>query len=535
MGKLKQPKSLESLSIEKSAEWLCRIGEKLIGECKMPLTDTDDEDGDNTGTETNKFTHEKLDMVVKVSHDLYEKYVPYYLYRMLSDELMKGITELIEKCKNAIEFKVNMAKFHTQISIAVRLSESLISQKMRSIDFDELPKMIRTSFYKQLHKMTKLEHLRLGSVTGGWKTFEMEPTLVNSIQPLRNLTQLCLNYDCTDKILKTLVKNCPKLLYLDITSSKFVTNSSVDIIVEMKNLRVIQLYRTGVTMEGYINLLLHLPELLDIGRYDELAKCLEFIDEYHPKYGNFKLEHFSSNNATTNQVQIICDKCPNLNSISLFHEDDRLDLMSIIGINKLQKLKLRSCDFFSDRIRDLLEVKGCNITTLVLEHVDQIDMNALIYIAQFCPELQTLFICNCNLLLSTSIHYRYFKLPPFPSLKSLTLIGNCSLQHLEYILSSAHKIKFVHLGSQIPTADELFEKVFLKNELYYLEEMRILQSYALTIKSAFMLVNNCPNLQRLYELESWYCVYPLQIDELKDYIKRHNLDIDLTSYRKFIT
>lgn len=528
MGKLKQPKSLELLSIEKSAQWLCKIGEKLIGECKMPLSD--DEDSRNT----NKFTHEKLEIIVRISHDLFEKNVPYMLYKTLSNELMKGISELIEQCKNAIEFKVNMAKFHTQINIAVRLSESLISHKMRSIDFDALPKMIRTLFYSKLHKMRGIEFLKLGSLTGGWKTFEMEPTLVNSLHEMKNLTQLSLNYDCTDKILKVLVKNCPKLLSLDITNSKYVTNSSVDIIVELKNLRIIQLYRTGITMEGYINLLLHLPELLDIGRYDDFGKCIEFIDEYHPKYGNFKLEHFSSNHATTNQVQILCEKFPNLNSISLFHDEVRLDLMTLIGINKLENLKLRSCDFFSDRIRDLLEVKGCNITHLVLEHVDQIDMNALIYISEFCPELQTLYICNCNLLLSTSLHYRYFKLPPFPSLKNLTLIGNCSLEHLEYILSYSHKIKFVHLGSHIPTADELFEKVFLKNELYYLEELRILQSYALTIKTAFMLVNNCPNLKRLYEIESWYCVYPLQIEELKDYIKRHNLDTDLTSYRKFV-
>jgi hypothetical protein len=530
MGRLKQPKSLELLSIEKSAEWLCNIGEKLISECKMSLSD-DDEDVPHA----HKFTHEDLDLVVKTSHDLFERYVPYYLYQTLSDEVTKRITELIEKCKNAIEFKINMARFTTQIKIAVRLSEALISIKLRSIDFEELPKMIRSSFYSQLTRLEGIEHLKLGSVTGGWKTFEMESQLASSIKPMKNLTQLCLNYDCTDKILKVLVKNCPKLLSLDITNSKYVTNKSVDIIMELKSLKIIQLYRTGVSMEGYINLLLHLPELLDVGRYDELGKCLEFIDEYHPTYGNFKLEHFSSNHATTSQVQILCEKFPNLNSISLFHDEIRLDLMTLIGINKLEKLKLRSCEFFTDHIRDLIEVKGCNITTLVLEHVDQIDMNALIYISQSCPELQTLFICNCNLLPSTSHQYRYCKLPPFVSLKSLTLIGTCGLEHLEYILSYSYKIKFIHLGSHIPTTDELFEKVFLKNELFYLEELRIMQSYALTIKAAFMLVNNCANLQRLNELESWYCVYPLQIDELKDYVRRHNLDVDLTSYRKFVT
>jgi hypothetical protein len=478
---------------------------------------------------------EKLELVISTAHDYFERCVPYYLYRTLTDELMVCITDLIEKCKAAIEFKANMAKFLSQINIAVRLSEALISVKMRSIEYDELPKMIRSVFYSKLTRMSQVRCLRLGSVTGGWKTFEMEDGLSDKLRYLRNLTQLCLNYDCTDKILQTLVRHCPHLVSLDITNSKYITNESIDILTELKKLKIIQLYRTGVTMEGYINILLHLPDLLDIGRYDELGKCIQFIDEWHPTYGNFKLQHFSSNNATTRQIQILCEKFPNIDTISLFHDVLRLDLMAVVGINKLSSLKLRSCDFFSDRIRDLLQVKGCNITTLILEHVEQIDMNALIYISQFCTELETLFICNCNLLQSTSIHYRSFKMPAFMNLKNLTLIGNCTLQHVEYLLGNSHKVKFIHLGTTIPCNDQLFEKVFMKNEFECLEELRILHSDELTIKTAYALANNCSNLQKLYELESWISVYPLQIDEFKMFIKERNIDLDLTSYRKFVT
>lgn len=363
----------------------------------------------------------------------------------------------------------------------------------------------------------------------------MEDRLSQSLKCMKNLTFLCLNYDCTDKILLALLRHCPHLISLDITNSKYVNNSSVEIIEQMKKLKVIQLYRTSVSMEGYINLLLHLPMLLDIGRYDELGKCLEFIDEYHPTYGNFMLEHFSSNHATTRQIQILCEKFPNLKSISLFHNILFLDLMAVVGINMLSKLKLRSCDFFSDRVRDLLQVKGCNITTLVLEHVEQIDMNALIYISQFCPELDTLVICNCNLIESTSLSFRYLQLPPFMSLKFLTLIGTCNIKHVEHILSNAHKLEFVHLGTQIPTNDELFERIFLKNELSFLKEMRILHSDDLTIKGAFAIVNNCGNLKRLNELESWTQINPLQLEELRRHVKENNIDVDLTSFRKFIT
>ena len=264
MGKLKQPKSLETLSIEKSAAWLYDIGFRLISECMVrPLMEevikksdeSDDEEEDEEQQRenlrsANRKTLDKLELVIVLMHDYFEKCVPFYLFRTLQDEVMKSITELIGKCKAGIEFKANMAKFYLQASVAVKLGESLISIKMRSIDFDELPKMIRSAYYNQLTKMNGLEHLRLGSVTGGWKTFETEKLLANSLLCMKNLTNLCLNYDCTDKILLTLHKHCKKLVALDITNSKNVTNSSVEIIEQMKGLKIIQLYRTGVTMEG---------------------------------------------------------------------------------------------------------------------------------------------------------------------------------------------------------------------------------------------------------------------------------------------
>lgn len=481
----------------------------------------------------NKVAIDELNVVIEIAHDLFERFIPFYLYKPLTDEVIKGIARLVDKCKEAIEFKANMAKFSAQVNVALSLAKTLISVKLRVIDFDEMPKMLRSAFYCQLTRMSGLEWLSLGSVSGGWKTFDMEQLLVDGLQNMSHLLHLCLNYDCTDSVLRTLVKKCPRLLSLDITNSKNINNASVDILVDLKNLRAVQLYRTSVTMEGYINILLHLPELRDIGRYDELGRCLEYIDDYYPTYGNFRLENFVSIQATTKQIQILCDKCPNLRSISLFHNVLLLDLMTVIGLNQLTKLKLLSCDFFADQIRDVLEVKGCNLTSLNLEHVDEIDMNALIYISQFCADLKTLVLCNCNLMQSTSV--RRFKLPPFMALESLTVIGECTIKHLEFLLCNAHRLKFIHFGTQIITTDELFEKVFLRNELSQLEEIRILHSDYLTVKTAYALVNNCVNLLKLFEIESWLNVMPWEFDELKRYIKEKNFDVDLTSYRKFVT
>lgn len=509
------------MALKKSSEWLCLMGQNLFP-CMMQESNID-----------KQTALEHLRLTIEIAHDLFERFVPFYLYKPLTDEVIKGITQMIERCKEAIEFKANMAKFLSQVNVSLSLAQSLISVKLRIINFDEMPKMIRSAFYPQLNKMRGIEWLSLGSVSGGWKTMDMEHMLVDGLRNMSNLMHLCLNYDCTDNVLRTLVKNSPRLMSLDISNSKNINNASVDILVELKNLQAVQLYRTSVSMEGFINILLHLPELRDIGRYDELGRCFEYIDDYYPTYGNFQLQNFVSVQATTKQIQILCEKCPNISSLSLFHNVLLLDLMAVIGFNRLTKLKLLSCDFFADQIRDVLQVKGCNLTTLCLEHVEQIDMNALVYISQFCPDLKTLVLCSCNLILSTSI--RRSKLPPFMNLENLTLIGEANSQHLEFILCNSFKLKFIHFGTQIVTNDELFEKVFLRNELSQLEEIRILHSDFLTVKTAYALVNNCVNLQKLFEIESWLGVAPWEFEELKSYVKQKNFDVDLTSYRKFVT
>lgn len=54
------------------------------------------------------------------------------------------------------------------------------------------------------------------------------------------------------------------------------------------------------------------------------------------------------------------------------------------------------------------------------------------------------------------------------NLENLTLIGNCLFLHLEFVLSNA-----LRFGTQTILSDELFAKVFQRNELKHLEELRL--------------------------------------------------------------
>uniref|UniRef100_A0A1Q3FKD0 Putative scf e3 ubiquitin ligase complex f-box protein grra n=1 Tax=Culex tarsalis TaxID=7177 RepID=A0A1Q3FKD0_CULTA len=524
MPRLGQPARLEDMALKRSATWLCVIAENLMPIMLHMSRNREENDGPKI-----------LKHIVSDLRDEYDHCVPAHLFDEFGKELIEQIKDLIERVKRALDIRASMAKFLAQVNVAIAMSEILLSRKLRSLKIDEMPKMMRHVFYSRMSDMKGLKYLSLGSMTGGWKTFDMQETIMKGMVTMMNLTGLTLNYDCTDTILQGLAKCCPNLEYVDISNSKYITNDSIEFLVKLKNLKVALLHRTQVTISGMIELLVKAKNLTDLGRYDELGRCLEFIDQNYPQISRLKLRKFETRFATTRHIQLLSELCPDLYYVSIFHNMLLMDLMSLIGINNLSELYLLSCDFFADQIRDVLQVKGCNLTCLHLEHVDQIDMNALIYISQYCVDLKILSLYNCVMIPSTSLYTRRYAIPPFMNLEKLWFVSDCAPQYLEFILVTALKIKFIQLGTQVFTSDEMFERILLRNPLQYLEDIRIINSEELTIATAYRLVENCPSLVILNEIECWKKVRDYELVQFQEMVKERNYAVHTAPLRKYAT
>lgn len=468
---------------------------------------------------------------IQFLHDIFEYNIPCFLFDRLCQQLFVEIPHMVERIKDRRTIRTSTSEFLGQVNLAVSLAEVIIGPYINICNFEEMPKLLHQVFYPRLNLLHGLQQLNLGSLTGGWKTDEMEPTITAGLTKMRNLRLLCVNYDCTDTILLTLIDSCPRLHTLDLTSSKMVNNNSINILMHIKTLRNVQLHRTSVTIEGYVKLLLGLPELEDIGRYDEIGRCLEYIVDNYSDKKQFGLRKFSSRYVTTRFLQIIAEYCPQMRHVSIFFNGLLCDLSALIGINRLAELHLLSCDFFSDQIRDVLAVKGCNITYLHLEHVDQIDMNALMYISQFCPDLKVLTIYNCELIESTSLYMHKPVIPPFMNLEKMTVVAQCDWRHLEFLWSTCYRIRSIKCGMLVPTTDHIFERILARNPMEHLEELSIVKSDGLTIAMAYKLVEICPKLLVLNELDGWSGVSEVDLEIFKTFIKTNNLDVNLESKR----
>ncbi|XP_041978917.1 uncharacterized protein LOC121732944 [Aricia agestis] len=521
MTRYKETKTLENLALGKVGDWIAQLAETYMIPNSLLAQHNPNE------------AQVKLSNYVDNIRIYLDRNVPWMLHDDLAKETIKSLSNLIEKTKQSLGFRGSMGKFVSQMNVAVKMTEALFTKNFTYVSIDGIPKMMRSVFYTKLHMLTGLVYLNLGSLSGGWKTADMEESIVKALKCLHNLQYLFINYDCTDKILTCIVKHCPKIRKLDLSCSKCITNESINFICQLKNLKSVQLYHTFVTWEGYVNLLINSHGLEDIGRCDEIGKILEFIHTNCPEAAPLDLKIFVSRYATSTHLQLAVEMCPFIRHMTVFHNTLQSDLMALIGLRDLCELKLLSCDFYADNVKQVLQVKGCNIVKLHLEHVDQIDLNALMYISQMCPLLKSLTFYNCTLIQHTSLYTKKLEILPFRNLKNLTIVSAFTDEHLYFILSNCLNVKFIQIGTAIQFTDDFLHKVLDTNPLIYLKELRIMQSDFLTMASVERIIHTCMNLELLVEIESWTLLTESDRDYIRNYIKINNYNIDTTPIRRY--
>jgi len=515
MPKKKQPLSMESLALQAVGQFVTAVGRNMIS----PLVATARQDS-LRGMALLQSSLGRLSELLYAS-------VPWYLYDQMATQVLTAIAALIQETKQTYVNSEAMSTFINQMNIVVNLTEVAIHPHLRTIDFSLWPKIMRHVLYKNLYRMTGLERLNLGSGSGGWKTSDIEKLIVGGVLSMKNLTSLCLCFDCTDHILSVVGQNCCKLQCLDVTASRSVTDRSVSVLINCTELRELHLYRTSVSVEGYAVLLKGLPRLEDLGRCDEFGFILEHLRSTEGNIGPFGLKIFQSRDVTTCHLNLLIEMCPRVTHVSIYHDERISDLTVLSALDDLCELKLLSCDFFTDRVKQLLEVKGYGLTWLHLEHVEEIDLNALIYISQYCPNLKKLTFYNCEFLEHTSLSLKMLSVQPFRYLERITCVAECALLHLEFLLSNCHNIRFIQLGSSTGIGDVTMAKVLSQNPMKHLEELKILYSDNLSMQTVRLLMTHCDNLRVLSELESWQGISEEQLTEFRSELKRNNVDLDI--------
>lgn len=454
-------------------------------------------------------------------------HVPYYLYDMVAVEVLKSVKILIEKKKKMYDPLATITSFLTEMNVVVGLTEVVLNRYLKCLDFTEWPKIMRFVLSRNLDKMTGLEVLNLGACAGGWSCDNTDKVLCMGIAGMKNLKSLCLCFDCTDNIVAVIGDNCPSLQTLDITSSRSVTDRSIPSLLKCKKMHLLQLHRTSISVIGYAQLLLGLPNLQDLGRCDEFGKVVKFLAQSDEIYSTFPLRKLQARELNTSMLTLVVELCPNLSHLSLFHSETLCDLRLLCQLNDLKELKLLSCNFYGDHLKQILEIRGYNLTSLHLEHVEDIDLNGIYYVSQYCPTLKNLVLYNCDFVDEIPNLNRRLKVKPFQHLERLFWVVDCAIGHLEFILTHSINIKHIHLGSSTGITHSSIVKILAVNQMKNLEEIRILFSSDMNMDTVNLLIANCCNLRVLSELESWQGITMEELIHFKKMIHSNNFDLDI--------
>ena len=117
--------------------------------------------------------------------------------------------------------------------------------------------------------------------------------------------------------------------------------------------------------------------------------------------------------------------CPKLTHVSLYVDEDAGNLLEpLTSLKELSEIKLLACNFYTDKVDELLKWQGKQLTLLHLEHIDELDMNALCCIAENCPNLLRLVFFSCDFVenFGHSLSDKKFSHPPFQLLQSLVCV-----------------------------------------------------------------------------------------------------------------
>ncbi|KAF2878854.1 hypothetical protein ILUMI_27318, partial [Ignelater luminosus] len=453
--------------------------------------------------------------------------IPRYLYDAMAVRVLQAVKDLIDKTKKAFDQLAPISAFLTEMNVVVSLTEIVLNKNLKHIDFSVWPKIMRYVLYKNLGKLSGLEVLNLGSCTGGWRTSENDKCIMDGITRMSNLRSLCLCFDCTDSVIQILGDNCLHLQSLDVTSSRSVTDRSIPSLLKCKQLRELQLHRTSVTVVGFAQLLVGLPKLHDLGRCDEFGSVVKYVHQTYPNAGPFGLKKLQTRDLSTESLRYLVALCPNVEHVCLFHDELISDFMILTTLDNLRELKLSGCAFYADFIKQLLEVRGSSLTSLHLEHVEEIDLNAVMHISQFCPLLKNLVLYNCDFV-DQRTPYPRLRVKPYQHLERVFWVVDCAVNHLEFLLSHSVNIRFIHLGSSTGITHASMVKILAVNPMKNLEELRILYSYDMSIRTVELLLASCSKLKVLSELEGWQGISMDELKSFRQYIRSNNFDLDIS-------
>ncbi|XP_069668909.1 uncharacterized protein [Periplaneta americana] len=510
MPRLKQPASLEVIVLQSIEKFILQFGQRLIEKvCSgTPTSLLPTRWGLSAGSQNEKSFNCYISSELQPYLD---PGLPVHLSNAVSSAVLEAITLIISRAKCTYD---SFAKSGDDCcrTIAKNLISLALHDRITQVDLLERSWFIGEVLLEHLDKFQHLQVLKLwpGSWSPVWTT--VVEMLESGCCSFRDLISFSMRCHCTDKILQV-VAYSSKLQYLDVMSSVEVTDLSVKSLLHLRKLKIVNMASTWLTAEGYIQLLVGLPQLDKLVWFDLNGQALGDVRTSSP----LSLHSYEASRVSIDQLNIMVHKCPFLTQVN-FHWV-QADLSVLGSLKCIRDIKLAHSNAVNSNLRGLLEIIGYNITSLELQEVVDVD---LLMIGVLCMNLKKLSLV-CSFQASDHTLLGVNTTPLFRQLEELRY----GSQYSECLFFNCINIRRLEVIKCLNFNDQVVATLLSKNPLRELQVLSVGHCGNLSCSTVLLLLDSCINLRVLEGLDRWGGVTKSQVMELESEMKRKNLDLEI--------
>jgi hypothetical protein len=338
----------------------------------------------------------------------------------------------------------------------------------------------------------------------------MQP-FMERIHILTQLQEFVFNFGCTTEIIIELSKYCPHLIKLSVRDSRRVDDECVEHLLKLTHLRALNVADTSVSINGYRALLWGLPQIQDVIWFRPIDPVLRGLTGCLPSVREFV--------GMVSAAQLLVEKCPNITRLLLHSPTE--DISDLGELRSVAEMSIRQSCCIAIRFNALIINLGPNLTKLEMHRVLNINLNELI---NYCTVLEELSICFCHITCTGKFDG---KLPHFINLKELRLKQNKALFDSSSVLPLYVNLNVLHVVGMRQITNASVSQIVTAGGFINLTELVVDHCGNLSMETALLLMDSCPNLTKFGNINSWPGVSNEELATLVNFFRHNNLSLNV--------
>ncbi|KAJ9590450.1 hypothetical protein L9F63_016537 [Diploptera punctata] len=342
------------------------------------------------------------------------------------------------------------------------------------------------------------------------------PEFTRDMKYLKKLEKFQLLTSCTDAIIKRLGENCPNMNYLNISFSKKVTNECLQNLLSLKKLTYLNISSTYISIDTYKIILNQLKSITNISwRENGIEEILTDIDEEI-------LKHKDTFEGKIKAPKILVGRCPNIVSLTL-ETSEIIDLTPISEFGTLENVTLNGVNFALCNVVNIFGELGIFLSSVYLKSIEELNVSILV---KYCMCLHSLTIENCKF--SSDEINTVFAMPHFQNLTKLSLMSNTGDRWYINNVKYYKDLWTLNADSVEGFDDDFFKEAFENGAFTNLHEFTVRKGGRISIKTANLLIDSCPDLKVIGYLKEWTGLTPIDTEMIMEKIRENNYNLKVS-------